>query len=283
MGDRIAVIVSRWHADDPSRRALEESVEAALADRADIELTIVPDLYDLTPDGPAVGRLRSIAGEMIVLAWGYPRSAYWIMSGDGVEGRLGVDSAAEETSKASSERTIWCLDLGSFDSAEEIAKEVGRIAATLCKPSGEAATAAATARSDEAVESRWYPVIDWDRCTNCLECLNFCLFGVFASDESDSLVIEEPDACRDGCPACSRICPAGAIMFPRHADPSIAGDPDASLTGMKLDLSQLFAGLDPASLAAGERDRALIEKPLARPPSNTNLDHLIDEVDEMEL
>ncbi len=24
----------------------------------------------------------------------------------------------------------------------------------------------------------WFPVIDYDRCTNCKQCLNFCLFGV---------------------------------------------------------------------------------------------------------
>ncbi len=279
MADRVAVVISRWHADDPSRRTLEESVEAALAGRADVELTIVPNLYDLAPDGPAVGRLRSIAGDMIVLAWGYPRSAYWIMSGNGVEGRLGVEAGSEETS----DRTIRCLDLGSFDSADDVAREVGGIAATVRESPGEGATAIPAVRIDEPVESRWYPVIDFDRCTNCLECLNFCLFGVFASDETDSLVIEEPDACRDGCPACSRICPAGAIMFPRHSDPSIAGDPEASLGGLKLDLSQLFGGLDLASLAAGERDRALAEKQTGEPSAKTDLDHLIDEVDGMEL
>ena len=24
----------------------------------------------------------------------------------------------------------------------------------------------------------WFPVIDYDRCTNCMQCLSFCLFGV---------------------------------------------------------------------------------------------------------
>ncbi len=279
MGDRVAVVVSRWHADDPSRRTLEESVEAALADRTEVELTIVPSLYDLASDGQAVERLRSIAGDMIVLAWGYPRSAYWILSGDGIEGRLGEDPDSEATSG----RTIWCLDLASFDSAEGVSQAVGRLAATIGELPGEAATAVPPARIDEPVESRWYPVIDWDRCTNCLECLNFCLFGVFASDETDSLVIEEADACRDGCPACSRICPAGAIMFPRHEDPSIAGDPEASLAGLKLDLSQLFGAPAPASLATGERDRALAEKQSGGSTPKTDLDRLIDEIDDMEL
>jgi len=35
-----------------------------------------------------------------------------------------------------------------------------------------------------------------------------------------------PDNCKTGCPACSRICPAGAIMFPIYAkDAAIAGAP----------------------------------------------------------
>ncbi len=25
----------------------------------------------------------------------------------------------------------------------------------------------------------WFPVIDYDRCTNCMQCLSFCLFGVY--------------------------------------------------------------------------------------------------------
>src|SRR5690349_15887991 len=28
----------------------------------------------------------------------------------------------------------------------------------------------------------WFPVIDYDRCTNCMQCLSFCLFGVYGAD-----------------------------------------------------------------------------------------------------
>lgn len=28
----------------------------------------------------------------------------------------------------------------------------------------------------------WFPVIDYDRCTNCMQCLSFCLFGVYGVD-----------------------------------------------------------------------------------------------------
>jgi NAD-dependent dihydropyrimidine dehydrogenase PreA subunit len=136
-------------------------------------------------------------------------------------------------------------------------------------------------------------VVDYDRCTNCLECLNFCLFGVYGLDSEGAIVAEDPDACRPGCPACARICPAAAIMFPEHASAAIAGDPEAAAEGLKLDLSQLFGGADPADLAAGERDRALADKrrqeAALRPdgptssPAKDNLDRLVDELDGLDL
>ena len=108
---------------------------------------------------------------------------------------------------------------------------------------------------------RWYPVIDFSRCTNCMECIDFCLFGVYGVDSLETIVVEQADNCRKGCPACSRVCPQNAIMFPQHKTPAIAGAPvDAS--GMKIDLSKLFGAPetdeDAATVAARERDEQLI-------------------------
>src|SRR5262249_47426417 len=69
-------------------------------------------------------------------------------------------------------------------------------------------------------ERRWYPVIDYSRCTNCMECLDFCLFGVYGVDALDRLVVENQDNCKRGCPACSRVCPEHAIMFPDYKTPA---------------------------------------------------------------
>lgn len=114
---------------------------------------------------------------------------------------------------------------------------------------------------EEHPARRWYPVIDFSRCTNCMECIDFCLFGVYGVDTLETIVVEQADNCRKGCPACSRVCPQNAIMFPQHKTPAIAGAPvDAS--GMKIDLSKLFGAPesdeDAAAVAARERDEQLI-------------------------
>lgn len=108
----------------------------------------------------------------------------------------------------------------------------------------------------EAADRRWYPVIDYSRCTNCMECIDFCLFGVYGVDKQQTILVEQPDNCRKGCPACSRVCPENAIIFPQHKTPAIAGAP-ATVGGLKIDLSRLFGG-DPLQLAVQERDEQLV-------------------------
>ena len=75
----------------------------------------------------------------------------------------------------------------------------------------------------ESPVPRWYPVIDDSKCTACLECVNFCLFGVYAIAADSRPLVDQPNACRDGCPACARVCPGNAIMFPLYEDRIIAG------------------------------------------------------------
>ena len=94
----------------------------------------------------------------------------------------------------------------------------------------------------------WFPVIDYDRCENCRQCLQFCLFGVYAADEGGKVRVAKPANCKTGCPACARICPHAAIIFPKYAEGSISGDdaPPSAEEGRPekpIDFSSL-AGLD---------------------------------------
>jgi hypothetical protein len=113
-------------------------------------------------------------------------------------------------------------------------------------------------RVAEAPERRWYPVIDYSRCTNCMECIDFCLFGVYGVDGAETILVEQPDNCRKGCPACSRVCPENAIIFPQHKSPAIAGSPDENAGGLKIDLSVLFGAPNAIDIAAQERDVELV-------------------------
>jgi Pyruvate/2-oxoacid:ferredoxin oxidoreductase delta subunit len=92
----------------------------------------------------------------------------------------------------------------------------------------------------------WFPVIDYDRCTNCMQCLSFCLFGVYGVDTEKRIQVQNQDNCKTNCPACSRVCPEAAIMFPKYKAGPINGDvvSDADLQRekMKVDISALLGG-----------------------------------------
>ena len=92
----------------------------------------------------------------------------------------------------------------------------------------------------------WFPVIDYDRCTNCMQCLSFCLFGVYGVDEQSKIQAQNHDNCKTNCPACSRVCPEAAIMFPKYKAGPINGDvvqnSDLGKEKMKIDISALLGG-----------------------------------------
>ncbi len=92
----------------------------------------------------------------------------------------------------------------------------------------------------------WFPVIDYDRCTNCMQCLSFCLFGVYDVDGDKQIDVANPDKCKTNCPACSRVCPEVAILFPKYKNGPINGDvvqaEDVDREKMKTDISSLLGG-----------------------------------------
>lgn len=145
---------------------------------------------------------------------------------------------------------------------------------------------------------RWYPVIDYSRCTNCMECLDFCLFGVYGVDSLERIYVDNQDSCKKGCPACSRVCPEQAIMFPDYKSPAIAGAPVGAISGLKIDLTKLFGGGDALVIAAKERDKELLRdgrdavglsvgipkrQPDKKDSPKDDLDNLMDSLDSLEI
>lgn len=149
----------------------------------------------------------------------------------------------------------------------------------------------------EPAKRRWYPVIDYSRCTNCMECIDFCLFGVYGVDVLDRILVEQQDNCKKGCPACSRVCPENAIIFPGHKSPAIAGSNEGGAANMKIDLSKLFGAPSALELASQERDNELVadgreavgmtvgipKRQIGQSNQRDELDDLIDGLDDLDL
>jgi NAD-dependent dihydropyrimidine dehydrogenase PreA subunit len=89
----------------------------------------------------------------------------------------------------------------------------------------------------------WYPVIDTTRCTLCGKCAKFCLFGVYEFDRK-SLKVVNPLSCKNNCPACGRLCPESAIIFPRLAENTSLSGGEPGQEVMSADKENLVDRLD---------------------------------------
>lgn len=321
--NRLTVIVSKGQSRAPQKRQLEQAIADAAATRAGVDVIIVPHLYDLPPQGETVQRLRELDGDLVVLAWVFPRAAHWVLDRYGIRGQVGEVELCEEIDEDETaadadenplepavvdaeprpDRRIYTLDLRLSESADAFIEEIDRIFAGDSPGTPATDTSAPSLfQLEEVTTRRWYPVIDFSRCTNCMECIDFCLFGVYGVDDAETILVEQPDNCRKGCPACSRVCPANAIIFPQHKAPGIAGSAAVDGGGLKIDLSLLFGAQDkdedPIEVAARERDEQLllagrqavgIDEKLAKRQADQqegpkdDLDHLLDELDSLDL
>ena len=92
----------------------------------------------------------------------------------------------------------------------------------------------------------WFPVIDYKRCTNCMQCMSFCLFDVYGVSAEGKIKVQNQNNCKTDCPACSRVCPEVAILFPKYRFGPINGDEvsadDVRREAMKVDISALLGG-----------------------------------------
>ena len=327
---RWTVVVSRGQSRNPEKRGLESAVAELATKVPGVTVIDVPHLYDLPSKGESLDRLRGTDENLLVVSWIYGRAARWVLDRSGVRGSAdesaGVmaesndevqsdetsnDAQSDSTPRVTDEfprpnRRVVCLEFGQLDSAGEVVERLdqlmGRQRAAVDTTAALPIIGGGLHRVDETTSRRWYPVIDFDRCTNCMECVDFCLFGVYGLDGAETILVEQPDNCRKGCPACSRVCPENAIIFPQHKAPAIAGAEVEGAEGFKIDLSQLFGapagGDDPIATAARERDEQLlltgrdavgIDEGLARRRSELaigpkdELDDLIDQLDALDV
>src|SRR5438876_8261368 len=141
---RLTVVLSQAPGKHPAKRALEESIAAALIMEPGLDVSIVPHLYDL--DAAHTGRLflSSVTGDLVVLSWLYPRAAFWLLDRDGIQGHFGetqikpadaADDDDEDDEAAAPkgvgagpvpDRHIYCLDLRDSNQHAVFIEEVRR-------------------------------------------------------------------------------------------------------------------------------------------------------------
>jgi ferredoxin len=234
---RLTVVLSQAQGKHPAKRALEEAIAAALIMEPGLDVSVVPYLYDMDQEHTGRLFLESVPGDMVVLAWMFPRAAFWVLDRDGIKGHFGEsqlkppDLEEEEEEEDSQpvlpkgigafgapDRYIYCLDLRDFSNHEPYLNEIRRIALEcrqrqdakltdhhqaqpIMVELGSNLNGQKLEKSDKSnpfspdqlltpPDRRWYPVIDYSRCTNCMECIDFCLFGVYGVDQNERILVE---------------------------------------------------------------------------------------------
>jgi len=247
------IVIARSADADADCRAIEDRLADVLSTDYGLDTCVVPHLYYLDPGHAAVAHLRSLRGPLVVAARLFPRVTHWLLHALGVD----VDGGR-----------VHGVDLRCYTDAETCIHEAvaPRVESNGSGRPGERIVL------DDPVRERWYPVLDREACIDCKQCHDFCLFEVYELDDEDRVQAVRPDNCKPGCPACARVCPTAAIMFPHYtSDPAIAGDPDAP---RQKPPGQVVCTIDPLS-----PDKAALGK---ASPKDQSIDGLIDALEELD-
>ena len=197
-------------------------MKAELSERVvklDCQVMVVPDLCGLAARRDSLLAQVAEREQLQILAC-YPRAVRWLFAAAGVELAEGIEVLNQRTM-----------------SMQEIARalEVSHLPPAPSK--------VVTLAAGDGWEP-WFPVIDRDRCTDCGQCASFCLFGVYQVDEDKRVEVSSPASCKDNCPACARICPEAAIIFPKLDESPLNGDlvsPDHDSTApIKVDVEGML-------------------------------------------
>ncbi|OIP10844.1 MAG: hypothetical protein COZ06_27295 [Armatimonadetes bacterium CG_4_10_14_3_um_filter_66_18] len=222
------VVPDRW-----KREVLPALVSSAL------DVVAVPDLCELAMRRDPLLKELAEADELTIVAC-HPRAVHWLFhwGGASLEGKA-----------------VTVLNMRCQSSDEVLTHLLGDD-----RPTGRPAPAL----EPPGVLVPWFPVIDYDRCTHCRQCLEFCLFGVYERDEGGKVIVAEPERCKTNCPACARLCPEVALIFPKADECPINGaevvDEELERAKVKVNMERILGDDVYAALArrrAGGRTRLL--------------------------
>ena len=273
----LTVVISRTRGRQPEKRRFEDGLAAELARQTGRSVLVVPPLTDLRDKGPVWSKLQGLTGDLLVLGWLRPRAMQWLLDRHGVTDRLLpghmrpalAQSPRPATGRQVPPRRVACWKLDPAHPVSVWSQRVRRIVRAPASAELLPPAAGQPVELDEpSLRRRWFPVIDYSRCTNCMECIDFCLFGVYGLDANEVILVEQPDLCRPGCPACSRVCPEDAIIFPHHSAPAIAGA-RGEAQEKKIDLSALFGGTPSANQGDPAKGTSIERQPDPERPANS--------------
>jgi NAD-dependent dihydropyrimidine dehydrogenase PreA subunit len=141
---KITVVISQAQGKNPVKQQLEEDVAVALMMNPNIEISLVPHLYDMQHDHTGLIFLRSLPGDVVFLAWNYPRATRWILDRQNIKGKEGTSLLIDEDSEKESEddnqsysdaigavevpnRNIYCINFKVSSNATDYIEEIERI------------------------------------------------------------------------------------------------------------------------------------------------------------
>jgi len=159
----------------------------------------------------------------------HPRAVKWLLSSAGIEMETVNSIHYLNLMKQSISEILKDLKI---DVPDTYIDEVKQLPPPLKNKKEDNSDKLSALEKDHAMQNSknsarsWFPVIDYSKCTNCGACMDFCLFGVYEKREDRSIEVKTPLNCKDNCPACARICPHNAIIFPKYDKAPINGDMD---------------------------------------------------------
>ena len=291
---QVTVIISRSQTD-PGREPIEDSL-ARMCSESGLSVLVVPHLYHVPENDPIWDTLSSLTGHVVLMTWLYPRPAEWLFRKHWDGDHLTVLNLADYPTAEEAFRCIGTsvpiqalgfgteVQLRALDFGTEVPKH------PRSRPSLPLLN---TKHSTLNPSLRWYPIVDRSRCSNCRSCLQFCLFGVYDTNESGAVTVTKPDSCKHGCPACSRVCPSGAIMFPLYGQSAaIAGAPGLYMSPDAAARRMFYARTKLTCPVCGSTQESRIEtpgaeicaecgRPMAGPSAERAGSELRDEIDQL--
>ncbi|MHB1461953.1 MAG: ATP-binding protein [Armatimonadota bacterium] len=281
----IHVVISRDNTGDH----MHHSFEDALADKCLVsghyDVLLIPHIYHLSEASLVWVSLPVGSTELVFLSWMHPRPSTALLH----QHRCGIDES-------------HVFNMAAYQSEDDC---YAAIEALWAHNIPDATSKGSLSEITDEITDRWYPVMDGSRCTNCGNCLQFCIFNVYEYDAEHHVTAANPENCKPGCPACSRVCPKSAISFPLYTkDEAIAGAPGlfvtmssnprkpqastggsvCSLCGQKPTL-MLMTKSDPAAELCKQCGRTIpaTQKPAPQPPQGAldDLDSLVDDLEKL--